>query len=138
MMLRGQILLVALLSAAPGHPALPPQPVQPSAQPELAPSPYLPELAPDPFVRLEMRPAAARRRPHGPRQRPESQRAGLLAPSPYDLDLVPNPYPGSSPARSVLTAATASLAVGGNLEPRVLAPSPYEPQLPSDLAPSPY
>jgi len=134
--MRGQILLVALLSAATGHSALPPPPPgAPSPPPVLAPSPYVPALAPDPFAspatspRPEALTASAR-------QRPRARALALLAPSPYDLDLAPNPYAGLS--RSGLTAATAPVTVGESAQPPVLAPSPYEPQHPSDLAPYPY
>jgi len=139
MIMRAQVLLVALLSAAPGHSLLPSPPsgsppAPPSPMPGLAPSPYVPELAPDPFGGADITSRAA---PHAPIARRRAASAPL-APSPYVLDLVPNPYTGSSPSRSMLAVATAPAVLAVSLTPRVLAPSPYEPLSPNELAPSPY
>jgi hypothetical protein len=144
--MRGRVLLVALLSAAPGHPlpsspprAMPSRPLESSstslAASGLAPSPYVAELAPSPFSNPASPPQSAARsaRPGG-----APGHVALLAPSPYELELVPNPYAGLSPARATLTDVSAAVVVGVNLKPRVLAPSPYEHQLASALAPSPY
>ena len=141
--MRGQVLLVALLSAAPGHPVLPSAPrvsttsrALGSSPSRLAPSPYAPALAPAPFSEPDGAPRAAALVP-GARQPATRGRAALLAPSPYQLELVPNPYVDPSPEPVALTVAP-SIAVAVGINPRVLAPSPYEPRLPDALAPSPY
>jgi hypothetical protein len=127
--MRGRAITIALLSAAPGHSAL----LTPLAggPPPLAASPYAPELAADPFGGSAP-PGSAIAPAATPSARPAKSHAAVLAlaPSPYLLDLLPDPY-AAPPALAV-----APLRAG--LPPRALAPSPYEPQLPSELAPMPY
>src|SRR5687768_12318665 len=110
--MRGQVLWVALLSAAPGDPVLPTaQPVVALAVPGLAPSPYLPELAPDPFTTPEM---ALRAEPlplRRARPRPAPPHVALLAPSPYDRDLMSDPYAGSSTSGAGSSTSGPELAV---------------------------
>lgn len=143
--MRGQILLVALLSAAPGESALPSSeralprvPPAPSltgalAPARLAPSSYAPEVAPSPVAEPDgASPAATPAL--GARQRRAAGHVARLAPSPYAIELMLDPYVRLAPA----VARTHGSGVAASFKPRVLAPSPYEPQLASILAPSPY
>jgi hypothetical protein len=136
--MRGRILLVALLSVAPGHSALPPGP--PRAPPPLAPSPYAPALASDPFASAATRdnPRPASESLAAARHRAAPRHAAALAPSPYELRLAADPYAGFLTSRPAPALAATRLAVREDVSRAVLAPSPYEPRLPSELAPSPY
>jgi hypothetical protein len=142
MWMRGRVLLIALSSAASGHPALPPAglaaaPANPAPL-VLAPSPYELALAPDPFASPTTPgpalPVAGARQ----RTAPRSAMAAALAPSPYDLDLARDAYQDPDGWQRAVAGSSARLAVGPALKPRALAPSPYERPSSGELAPVPY
>ena len=142
MWMRGRVLLIALSSAASGHPVLPSAgldaAVANSVPLVLAPSPYARQLAPDPLAS----PASPGRAlpAAGPRQRtgPRNRAAATLAPSPYDLDLARAAYETPGGWQRAVAGSSVRLAAGPAVKPRALAPSPYEHPSPGELAPVPY